>query len=246
MIELVVVVAIIIILMAFLLPAFQQVRARAMKTSCTNQLKQFGLAIISYQTDTDRMMPTWLSALNGDYVGTSPELYICPQDPSGGYDGNRPGAGWPSNNYNGTSIIAYGKTSPDGSPDQYDIINQSAKDEYFYVDDTFRNDALRTTADKTIERCSYLYEFADTECLWAPASMAGNTWGEVKEEQMARGLGRTADFEQEGDPWMPELFPAARCFYHWSALWGKNELVLNTSYAGNVFISRLHWEDGTY
>lgn len=246
LVELVVVIAIIVILMAFLVPVFQQARAKAKQTSCTNQLAQFGLAMINYQSDTDGAMPNWLSSLYKDYVGTSNELYVCPQDPSSGFDGNRPGAGWGSNDYNGSPIMAYGKVSPDGNRDQYDIINQSAKDEFFYVDDTSRNNERRTTGNEAVENCSYLYEFADTECLWAPASMTGWTWGQVKEEQLSKGLGRHADFEEPGEPWTPELFPAARCFYHWSVLWGKNELVLNVSYAGNVFLSRLRWEDGTY
>ena len=74
LIELLVVIAIIAILAAILFPVFAQAREKARQTSCLNNVKQLGLAMMQYVQDYDETFPLVMGGMR-NINGTDYRVY---------------------------------------------------------------------------------------------------------------------------------------------------------------------------
>src|SRR5690349_22014314 len=78
LIELLVVIAIIAVLIALLLPAVQAAREAARRIQCTNNLKQFGLALLNYSDVNNSLPMQGTFKVGSTFTGYSAHTRILP------------------------------------------------------------------------------------------------------------------------------------------------------------------------
>ena len=227
LIELLVVIAIIAILAAMLSPALSKAREKARQTTCMNQLKQLGLAEQMYRDDNHQAWSYWLSSL---YPGYMPDekAYICPNY---GVNNKEEDAADPHPFDNGACNFCYDR---EGSIGKHANPNVG-------------------TGEGQVKRVDYLYQMNDADAekgadklhSWFPGDNFKNckTMCEFKEVQLKYGDSINSTYEIS-------TFPVLSCFHH-AKYRDSKEIesyapVLQISYAGNFFLSRVRWERGVW
>jgi len=108
LVELLVVVAIIGALAALAFPAFQKVLITGQQTACTSNLRQIGVALMTYANDNGQLLPetshtaffgqSWIYTLE-PYLDNVDKIRICPADPKGAERLENKGTSYVMNSY---------------------------------------------------------------------------------------------------------------------------------------------------
>lgn len=215
LIELLVTIAIIAILAGLLLPSINNVLKKAKETNCISNLKQLGLACITYRDDWRDRMPAWTSDLYKSYL-PSAKVYRCGMDTNPADREYKDWTAEPTPKF----IEAYDRFGSVGKYGHLPNVKEHKDD----------------PADK-VAQVSYFYEFSDALCTW---KNDGRSWAEVKYNQLRNERNEYPPHQRFRDAL--QYFPTVRCYWHLQK--GKLEPMINVSWSGNIFRSVMEWEKG--
>lgn len=169
LVELLVVIAIISILAGLMFPALNGALEKARRISCAGNMRQFGVAIMSYRMDNKEAFPPWISTLYPEYSG-SKGIYSCRKD-------RNPAATTPEN----------WLSHPSGSyPDAYDRPGSKSI-----------NFPGGNNPNPDVTRISYFYELTEAPCSGWGAHDGSRSWNQVKVEDMKSGTNPITGFRYD-------------------------------------------------
>ena len=228
LIELLVVIVIISILAAISVTGIKSAREKARQTNCMSNLRQIGVALVTYRGDHSGGNPNWISNLYPSYIDDLP-VYVCRSDTERGLGIIRPDSlaryegGTPSTKYKET-IENCSVSRGSGSEAQ--------------------NSDVRAN--------SYMYEFSCAKCSWSVPGITDPTWAQYKEYELRQG-NNGKPFSSSKMPIVRCFHHAAYSSVdqfpegtggaaNKNASTMKSGLTLNVAYAGNVTMAPLWWQ----
>jgi prepilin-type N-terminal cleavage/methylation domain-containing protein len=223
LIELLVVIGIIGLLMALLFPVLSKSRERARQAKCIANLKQIGLALITYKQDCDDKDVGWPSLLYKQYLGTS-KIFQCPSD--GNPKDTLPSA-WLSR-VDGDHAATYDR---EGNTGLHADPNPDVEyDSYFYE-----------------------FSDAECPWNLTDSGLSGSyTWAQLKRIQLDQGGDGTHAVGQGYDPTLFPVIRCFWHLLHLNDYSSGKPIannavpVMNVGFAGNFFMSQGKWENGAW
>ena len=225
LVELLCVIVIISILAALSVTGVGAAREKARQTSCMSNLRQIGVALVTYRGDHSGSNPSWISNLYPTYIDDL-SVYVCRSDAKKGRGIIRPDS--LAKYEGGTPSTKYSET----------IDNKTAGN--------------RDGRNQDVEANSYMYEFSCANSPWAVSGISNPSWADYKEWELREG-NNGKPFSTSRMPIVRcfhhaayssvDQYPegsggAANKNGHIS----KSGLTLNVAYAGNVTIAPLWWQ----
>ena len=160
LIELLVVIVIISILATISMTGIKSAREKARQTNCMSNLRQIGVALVTYRGDHSGGNPNWISNLYPSYIDDL-SVYVCRSDTERGLGIIRPDS---LKKYEGGTPSAKYKETVDNCSVSRGSGAEAQNDD--------------------VEANSYMYEFSCAKCGWSVPDISSPTWAQYKEYEL--------------------------------------------------------------
>lgn len=229
LVELIFVIAIISILVSITSVSLVSAKEKARQADCMSNLRNLGVAIVTYRGDHGGSNPSWTSRLYPSYIDDL-SVYVCRSDPKKGHGP-----------VNDPANPKFPETA-----DNKEESTESRED----------SDGDLGTQNSDVEANSYFYEFSNAECEWSVPGVSGSaTWAQFKEYELREGNGGKPHSSSR----MPivrcyhhsvrtkiDAYAQGSKIDGWE-MPNRNRIIrsgmtLNVAYAGNVVIAPLWWQ----